>query len=54
MAVPAVVYSEPGTVVLISVAVTLVLTNVVCVAPAVQRTWETWVGSLDDERKLVP
>ena len=54
IAVPAVLYSEPGTVALMSVAETLVVTKVVCVAPAVQRTWETWVGSLDEERKLVP
>ena len=36
--VPAAEISEPGTVALMSVAVTLVVTKVVCVAPAVQRT----------------
>ena len=36
-----------------SVAVTEVVVRVVCVAPAVQRTCEAWVGS-EEVRKLVP
>ena len=38
IAVPAALYSEPGTVALMSVAETLVVANMVCVAPAVQCT----------------
>src|SRR6195256_1769541 len=37
-----------------SVAVTLVVTKVVCVGPAVQRTCDTCVGSLDDVMKFAP
>ena len=54
IAVPAVEISEPGTVALISVAVTLVVAKVVCVAPAVQRTCDTCVASVDEAMKLVP
>ena len=52
--VPAAEISEPGTVALMSVAVTLVATKVVCVAPAVQRTCDTCVGSVDEVMKFVP
>ena len=54
IAVPVVEISEPGTVALISVAVTPVVTKIVCVAPAVQRTCDTCVGSVDDVMKFVP
>jgi hypothetical protein len=53
VAVPAAEISAPGTVALMSVAVILVVTKVVCVAPAVQRTCDTCVGS-DDVMKFVP
>jgi hypothetical protein len=53
IAVPAAEIREPGTVALMSVAVTLLVAKVVGVAPAVQRTCETCVGSLD-VMKFVP
>jgi hypothetical protein len=53
IAVPAAEISEPGTVALMSVAVTLVVAKVVCVGPAVHRTCDTCVGSLE-VMKLVP